>query len=124
VKKLKLLVVEDETLVAISLQRSLVRLGYAVGEIAATGEQAIQFAREQNPDIILMDIRLLGEMDGIEAARQIGLFLPAPIIFTTGYSDPALKVRAMTLKPIAYLIKPVDARQINAILEPIYGATG
>jgi len=119
-KKLKLLIVEDETLVAISLRKSLVRLGYEVGEIAATGEQAIQFAREQTPDAILMDIRLLGKMDGIEAARQIGSFLPAPIIFTTGYSDPDLKARAMALKPTAYLVKPIDARQINDILEPIY----
>lgn len=118
-RKLKLLIVEDETLVAFSLERKLVRLGYEVGEIAVTGEQAIQFAREQNPEAILMDIRLLGEMDGIEAARQIVSFLPAPIIFTTGYSDLDLKARAMALNPVAYLLKPVGAGQINTILESI-----
>ena len=94
----------------------------ALHNLGSSSEQAIQFAQEKKPDATLMDIRLLGTIDGIEAARRIGLFLPVPIIFTTtGYSDPDLKEHAMALNPIAYLIKPIDARQINTILEPIWG---
>ena len=116
----KILIVEDEILVALHLRRGLIRSGYGVYEPVASGEKAVEAARALSPDVILMDIRLLGAMDGIEAARQIRSFLAATIIFTTGYQDLDLKERAMALEPAAYLIKPVDANQIITILEPLY----
>jgi len=121
-KQLKILIVEDEALIALQLEFSLVHAGYEVCGIAGQGEHAIQATREKNPDVILMDIRLPGRMDGIEAAQQIGAFSPAVVIFTTGYADLGLKQRAMALNPAAYLTKPVAIHQINAILEPMFRA--
>jgi DNA-binding NarL/FixJ family response regulator len=66
-----------------------------------------------------MDIRLMGEMDGIEAARQISAFSTAQIIFITGYSDPGLKERALALNPAGYLIKPVELYEIEAVLHSV-----
>ncbi len=120
-QNLKFLIVEDESLVAFQLKKGLTRAGHTVCGMAASGEQALAVAREENPQVILMDINLLGAMDGIEAARQISKFLSASIIFTTGYADSGLKERAMALHPAAYLSKPVDVPQIRAVLEPIYG---
>lgn len=121
-RKLKCLIVEDEFLIAFHLKTTLARAGYEVCEAAISGEQAVEIARRESPDVILMDIRLLGAMDGIEAAQRIRAFSFAHIIFTTGYSDPNLKERAMVLKPAAYLSKPVNVNQIKAILQPLYGA--
>ncbi len=115
-KAVKILVVEDEALIGLHLEMELKRAGYAVVGPVASGEEAIDMARHEGPDVVLMDIRLMGEMDGIEAARQIGGFSQARIIFTTGYQDSALKERAMALKPLAYLLKPIGVRQIGATL--------
>ncbi len=119
-KKLRCLIVEDEALIAFQLKTNLTRSGYDVCGVATRGEQAVEAARVENPEVILMDIRLLGVMDGIEAAQHIKVFCPAHIIFTTGYSDPRLKERAMALSPVAYLVKPVSVSQITAALESVY----
>jgi CheY-like chemotaxis protein len=113
---LKFLIVEDETLIAYQLKKSLTRAGYEVCGTVGVGEQAVELARKERPDVILMDIRLLGAMDGIETARQIRTFLSAALIFTTGYMAPELKARASALQPIAYLSKPVDVQEIRASL--------
>jgi CheY-like chemotaxis protein len=113
---LKFLIVEDELIIAILLKSDLVRAGYGVCGMVTNGEQAIRTAQRENPDVILMDIHLLGEMDGIQAAHEISTFSNAQIIFTTGYSDLTQKERAMALNPAAYLIKPVDVHQIAASL--------
>ena len=115
-RRYKFLIVEDEMLIALQIKNSLVRAGYQVCGLAVSGEQAIEVARAEAPDVILMDIRLLGVMDGIEAAQQIASFLTFTLIFTTGYPDPALRERAFLLNPAAYLIKPVDIYQIKAAL--------
>ncbi len=112
-EKLKILIVEDESLIALALKHSLIRAGYEVCELVASGEQAIESAKKESPDVILMDTRLRGGMDGIEAARQIGNFSSATIIFTTGYQYPSLKGRAMALNPAAYLVKPVEIYEIE-----------
>ena len=112
----KFLIVEDEMLISLQLKRSLIRAGYEVCGAVGSGEQAIATARQCSPDVILMDIGLLGAMDGIEAARQITAFLPVVLIFTTGYPDQALRERAAALNPAGYLIKPVYIEQIQKIL--------
>lgn len=111
-----LLVVEDEVLVAMALERDLRIAGFEVLGRAATGEGAIQFAADRGPDIILMDIRLAGEMDGVEAARIIKSRNDVSIIFMTGYSDADSRTRASAVKPLAYLNKPVEPRTLLRIL--------
>jgi DNA-binding NarL/FixJ family response regulator len=114
--KPKILIVEDEALIALHLQMKLSQAGYDVCRPVARGGDAIEQARKENPAVILMDIRLIGEMDGIEAARQITVFSSAMIIFTSGYSDAGLKARALALNPAAYLLKPVDVGDIDTII--------
>ena len=113
---LKFLIVEDEAIIAMQLQMNLRKAGYLVSSIVGRGKDAIAHAHSENPDVILMDIGLAGEMDGIEAARQISVFSPAAIVFTTGYLDLYQKGRAMALHPAAYLIKPVEINQVESVL--------
>jgi CheY-like chemotaxis protein len=116
-EKLKILIVEDEALVAYQLRMSLHRAGYQVCRPVVSGEEAITSAKEEKPEVIIVDIRLIGDMDGIEAARQISMFSTARIIFTTGYQDLQLKERALALKPAAYLNKPIGWREIEAVIQ-------
>lgn len=113
----RVLIVEDETLIAMQLHMLLSRAGFEVCGTVDQGEKAVEQARLEKPDVILMDIHLSGIIDGIEAAQQILTFSSAAIIFTTGYSDPKQKEHALALNPAGYLIKPVDLYQIRAILE-------
>lgn len=115
-EKIKVLIVEDEVLIALPLKMELRRAGYEVLGPIVSGEEAIESAKNENPDVVLMDIRLMGSMDGIEAARQIGTFSSARIIFTTGYQDSDVKERAMVLRPAAYLTKPIVWRQIAQVI--------
>ena len=112
----KFLIVEDEILIALQLERYLVNAGYTVCRIVGNGKDAVETARSECPGVILMDINLQGAMDGIEAARQIGEFSSPSVIFMTGYSDQALKDRALTLHPAAYLYKPVDMRLLLTVI--------
>jgi CheY-like chemotaxis protein len=102
------LVVEDESITGMYLELVLKRKGYTVYEIATSGEDAINFANKDKPKIILMDIRLEGEIDGITAAQRIRSFCNSPIIFMTGYSDPKIKERASKIPNTRYLEKPVS----------------
>lgn len=113
---LKLLIIEDETLIALHLKIGLQKAGYAVVGPAVSGREAILLTQQENPDILVVDIRLMGDMDGIEAAQQIRDFSAARIIFTTGYQDADLKQRALVLNPLAYLIKPVNWRDIDSAI--------
>jgi YesN/AraC family two-component response regulator len=114
--KLKILIVEDESLIAMSLKSQLSKAGYKVCKLATTGKEAVEIMKLECPDVVLMDIRLPGDIDGIEAARQIGEFSTAMIIFASGYSDLTLKERAMILHPAAFLIKPIDVDDIENIV--------
>ena len=83
----KILIVEDESIVARNLQKRLMNLGFRVPALAATAEQAIQEAERTHPDLVLMDIRLEGEGDGIAAAREIHERLGIPVVYVTAYAD-------------------------------------
>ena len=100
------LVVEDESIVSKDIQHSLKKLGYNVVGAAATGEQAVKLAVETQPDIILMDIMLKGEMNGIEAATQIRSETNIPVIFLTAYADESTLNKAKVTQPYGYIIKP------------------
>lgn len=113
----KILVVEDEGIVALDLQHSLMTLNYDVPYMADTGEEAIQAAQDYQPDLILMDIRLKGEMDGIEAARIILQTLNIPIIFLTAFADSVTLERAKSIEPVGYLLKPFDEDELHVTIE-------
>ena len=97
----KLLIVEDQFLIAELLQMNLKLAGYQVCELVGTGEEAIQQAEKERPDFILMDIHLPGKIDGIEAAQEISQRFQIPIIFMTGYSDEKMMAKAKELNPLA-----------------------
>jgi diguanylate cyclase (GGDEF)-like protein/PAS domain S-box-containing protein len=112
-----LLVIEDERIVARDLKLVLESLGYLVPAIADSGEMAIEKADEHRPDLILMDIRLTGEIDGISAAQTILEQFDIPVIYLTAHSDEATLSRAKLTHPLGYIIKPFEERELRAIIE-------
>jgi PAS domain S-box-containing protein len=115
--KARILVVEDESIVALDIKQRLEGMGYAVVGIAATGEQAIRKAGEEKPDLILMDIKLRGKMDGIEAAEIIRSSHNLPILFLTAFADEATLQRARVTEVFGYILKPFEERELNITIE-------
>ncbi len=115
--KARIMVVEDEALVALDLTAKLRQLDYEVPGGALTGEEAVQQAEVLLPDLVLMDIRLAGEMDGVEAARQIHRNFHIPVVFLTAYSDDPTLERAKSAEPMGYLIKPFEQRELYTTVE-------
>lgn len=109
----RVLIVEDELLIARHWQLRLAAAGYEVCRPVARGDQAVEAAGRLRPDVIIIDIRLAGKMDGLEAARQIRAFSSAVMIFATGCPEPSLREQAMALRPAAYLIKPIDMEELE-----------
>lgn len=116
-EKTGILIVEDDGILAWNLQETLTDMGYGILSAVASGEEAVAFAHKCPPDIILMDIELAGELNGIRAAETIRSFSDVPIVFLTGYSQEALIQKAKTAAPSGYLIKPVPARELQATIE-------
>lgn len=115
--QIRILVVEDEVIVADDIRRSLENLGYDVPSIASSGEVAIKKAQEDRPDLVLMDIMLMGEMDGIEAAGTIISRFDIPVVYLTAYSDEKILERAKITEPFGYLIKPYKDRELEINIE-------
>ncbi|MEH2024280.1 hybrid sensor histidine kinase/response regulator [Nostoc sp.] len=113
----KILVVEDEAIVAKDLQYRLRKFGYTVPAIASSGEEAINIAIEISPDLVLMDIKLKGAMDGIEAAQEIYKRLDIPVIYLTAYADKSTLERAKITEPFGYLLKPFKERELQINIE-------
>lgn len=113
----KLLVVEDESIVAMDIKHRAENLGYEIIDVAAAGEEAIEIARERLPDLILMDIVLKGKMDGIEAAKIIREELDIPVVYLTAYSDEKTLNRAKLTGPFGYIIKPFEDRELHSAIE-------
>ncbi len=111
------LVVEDESIVSKDIQMSLKKLGYNVVGAASTGENAVAMALEAKPDIILMDIMLKGEMNGIEAATRIRAEANIPVIFLTAYADESTLSKAKVTQPYGYIIKPFKEIDIHTSIE-------
>jgi CheY-like chemotaxis protein len=114
-----ILIVEDERLVARYLERRLRRLGYTVVALAATGPEAIYQALEHRPDLVLMDIRLQGEMDGIDAAAFIRTHLNLQIVYMSAYVDQATLTRAQATNPAAFLRKPFSEFTLQQTLQQV-----
>ncbi|SNQ60118.1 response regulator [Candidatus Methanoperedens nitratireducens] len=115
--EIKIMIVEDESIVAEDIRRTLIKLGYAVPAVASSGEVAIKKAGEHVPDLILMDIMLKGGMDGIETAKQIRSRFNIPVVFLTAYSDEKILERAKLTEPFGYIIKPFKERELKMNIE-------
>ncbi|MFH0968399.1 MAG: response regulator [Methanobacteriota archaeon] len=113
----KILIVEDEMIISMEIKQKLHGMGYVVVGQAITGESAIQKAGETKPDLILMDIRLKGDMDGITAGKRIMDLYDYPIIFLTAHSDKATLERAIAVSPSGYLLKPFKERELMTNIE-------
>lgn len=116
----RVLVVEDESIVALGIKHKLENMGHTAVKMVATGEDAITAAKEHQPDIILMDIVLKGDMDGIEAAQAIHDQMDIPIIYLTAYADEEMLTRAKVTEPYGYIIKPFKSSELNANIEMAY----
>ncbi len=119
-KKIKILLAEDEILIAQCLKMELELNGYDVCSFVARGEEAVEIAKVEKPNIILMDIHLSGKMDGIEAAKKINEHKNIPIIFMTGYNDITIYERAQKINPVAYLEKPIEIFEFKPIIDSIF----
>lgn len=115
--KTKILLVEDESIVAIDLKKILQNLNYEVIDTARTGEKAITIAIEKEPDLILMDIMLAGEMKGTDAALEIRKQKDIPVIYLTAYADENTLARAKLTQPFGYILKPFDEKNLLSAIE-------
>lgn len=113
---LRILIVEDEVMTAIVLEKRLAKTGSRSFTRAVSGEDAVRHALGEPVDLILMDIRLAGTIDGVDAAREILAAKPVPLIFMTGYQDRETYERAHVLGPLAFLNKPLDFDELEALI--------
>jgi CheY-like chemotaxis protein len=113
----KILVVEDENIVALDIKNRLKKLGYSVPSIASTGEEAIRKAEITSADLVLMDIMLKGDVDGIEAAERIRELYDIPVIYLTAYADEKILERAKLTQPYGYISKPFKEKDLRTNIE-------
>jgi len=111
------MVVEDMAVVATDIEYTLRELGYEVPRVVSSGEEAMQDVDELRPDLVLMDISLSGEVDGVEAAEWIREHLQIPVIYLTAYSDDSTLQRAKITEPFGYIVKPINRRELQANIE-------
>ncbi len=116
-RKSKILIVEDESIIAMELESSLLSLGYEVTSIVDTGEKTLKRVEEDKPDIVLMDIRIKGEMDGIETASVVREKFGIPVVFSTAYLDEERIGRAKITMPFGYVLKPIQERDLKVTIE-------
>jgi PAS domain S-box-containing protein len=117
VTETRILIVEDEVIVASNLGDRLAALGYTVTGTAFTGEEGIEQALQTRPDLVLMDIRLQGGIDGVAAAQQIRDRLDIPVVYLTGYADSRTLERAKVTEPYGYILKPFEVRELHGAIE-------
>jgi PAS domain S-box-containing protein len=115
----EILIVEDEALIAAQLQHTLTGAGYRVLPPVSTGEEALVVVEKNQPDLILMDIQLAGDMDGIRTAEKISRISDIPVIYITAYSDEELLTQAQLTEPYGYLVKPVETRELIASIRMV-----
>lgn len=117
-----ILLVEDERIIALEIRLYLQRLGYAVTACLATGEQALEIVSRDCPDLVLMDIMLGGELDGIETVRRMKRTCNVPVIYCTAYTDPETLERVRGTAPAAVLSKPVNMEELREAVGRCLGA--
>lgn len=116
-KKANILIVENETIVAQDIKTTLEHLGYSISGISSTGKDAIEKAEKTKPDLILMDIHLKGEMNGIETTKKISDKLNIPVVFLTAYADDEVIERAKHVKAFGYIVKPFEENNLNSTIQ-------
>jgi CheY-like chemotaxis protein len=112
-----ILIVEDEIIIAADLKGRLENLGYNIVGISATGNDAIMKTGETHPDLVLMDIMLKGNMDGIDTAQKIRDLYDIPVIYLTAYFDDEILNRAKITEPFGYILKPFEDMRIQSAVE-------
>jgi DNA-binding response OmpR family regulator len=116
----KILLVEDERILAMALRQELVRLGFEVVGTASNGLDAISKARENNPDLIIMDISIDGDMNGIQTAFEISCFSKVQVVYLTGEADAETKLKALaTPNACGYLTKPLNTKELLGLMETL-----
>ncbi len=113
----KILIVDDEATIILQLENYINSMGYSVAGIAGTGEESLEMAKKVKPDIILMDIVMPGNIDGIEATKKIKKELNIPVIFITSYTDEELVNRAKHVEPFGYIVKPFQESEVRAAVD-------
>jgi two-component system cell cycle sensor histidine kinase/response regulator CckA len=113
----RILIVEDDHIIALELKKRLQGLGYEVSAMTTSGENAVALAQDLLPDLVLMDIRLKGTMDGVEAASEIRARFDIPVVFLTAFADEATLQRAKITDPHGYIIKPFEERELHTAIE-------
>ena len=116
----KIMVVEDENIIALDIKNRLKSLGYNVAAVVPSGEEAIRIIKEVNPDLVLMDIVLRGDIDGVQAAESISRDYNIPVIFLTSYSDESTLKLAHRISPYGYLIKPFNENELKVKIEKAF----
>lgn len=115
--KTRIVVVEDERIVALHLQQQLRKLGYEVAGTAASGDKALHQITQLRPDLVLMDINIEGDIDGVDTAARIPANLNIPVVYLTAHAEPSTLKRAQATRPYAYLLKPFSDRELEATLQ-------
>ncbi|MBD3182005.1 response regulator [Candidatus Poribacteria bacterium] len=116
-ENIKILVVEDEGIVAQHIKKILERIGYTVSKLVSSGEKAIDFIKQERPNLVLMDIMLKGQMDGIDTAQQIRNKFNIPVVYLTAYADNGTLQRAKQTEPYGYLVKPFQEKDLRTTIE-------
>jgi len=116
----KILVVEDEFIVAYELKTALEKMGFTVCDPVSTGMDAIESAERERPDCVLMDVSIKGDMDGIETARHLRARLGIRSVFLSGYPTEELVTRAADVRPIGFFVKPLDYDELQAVLSAFF----
>ena len=114
--KIKILIAEDEAISALSMQRALTRSGYKVCELVASGEEAVDTAKREKPDLAIMDVFLNGSVNGIEAAMEIRSGSDIPIVFITGYEEEKIIERIKSVTSSTFLIKPFTPKALESAI--------
>jgi two-component system, response regulator PdtaR len=112
-----ILVVEDEPILGLELQEDLQSLGYKVPEVIPDGDRVLSAVSRHHPDVILMDIKLYGFRDGVDAALQIRGFYKTPIVYLSSYPKSEMEQRVQKTAPVAYIEKPYNLTELRAVIE-------
>ncbi len=118
---MKIVIAEDERIIALGLSSTLKKLGHDVTSLCPTGELCIESVEREKPDVIFMDIRMEGGMDGIEAAHIVKSRFGIPVVFTTAFDDMDTRQRAAETNPVAFLTKPITSDSVRDILANLGG---
>ena len=116
-EKKQIMIVEDERIVAEDIKNNVQSLGYDVSAVVSSGEEALKKVVENKPNLVLMDIKLKGDMDGIEAAGMIRSLANIPVVYLTAHSDENTLRRAKITEPFGYVIKPFKNRNLHIAIE-------